>query len=337
MDKMGPNIRKAITVIMSCIFVLAIVRLTEVGSFIKEQKTTASWMHAFDSNEQSVMVADPLMERIMDIAKSRTIQPINATIDRVWKAIPGYNGLEVDVEQSYALNKRVDETKMPLQLAYRETEPTVTLSQLPPSPVFKGNSNKPMAALMINVAWGNEFIEPILETLQSEQVKATFFFDGSWLTKNPELAKAIYKAGHEVGNHAYTHPNMSTLSEGLQHQEIAKTEKVVKATFGVNSKWFAPPSGDFNALTVRTAASLGMRTVMWTFDTLDWRHPSPATIVQRLRAKLEAGTLILMHPTSSSSSALQSMIHVIKQKKLALGTVSEILSEKRHGELKVEP
>lgn len=75
-------------------------------------------------------------------------------------------------------------------------------------------------------------------------------------------------------NHAYTHPNMSTLSRARATAEIEKTKSLLKESLGVTNTWFAPPSGDFDQETVDIAASLGLKTVLWTLDTVDWRNPS---------------------------------------------------------------
>jgi peptidoglycan/xylan/chitin deacetylase (PgdA/CDA1 family) len=69
--------------------------------------------------------------------------------------------------------------------------------------------------------------------------------------------------------------------------------------------------------------------VLWTLDTVDWKHPPASSIVLKIRTRVEPGSLILMHPTDSSSEALPGMIAAIKQKGLALGTVSETLSPER--------
>lgn len=79
-----------------------------------------------------------------------------------------------------------------------------------------------------------------MDVLDEENVKVTFFLDGSWLSKNPKLAKEMLKRGHEMENHAYTHPNMSTLSRARATVEIEKTQKLLKESLGVTNKWFAP-------------------------------------------------------------------------------------------------
>ena len=103
-----------------------------------------------------------------------------------------------------------------------------------------------MVAFLINVAWGNEYIPEILKVLNEQQIKATFFFDGSWVKKNPDLAKMIKEAGHEIGNHAYSHPDLKQRSVAQTTEELKKTNDVIEGNPWYNTKWFAPPSGSFN-------------------------------------------------------------------------------------------
>ncbi len=122
---------------------------------------------------------------------------------------------------------------------------------------------------------------------------------------------------------------MSRLSRERATQEIEKTQVLLQDILGVKNGWFAPPSGDFNQETVDLAAGLGLKTVLWTLDTVDWRHPSPETVIAKISSKVESGSLILMHPTDSSSAALKGMIHAIRSKGLVPGTVSQTLSPDR--------
>jgi probable sporulation protein (polysaccharide deacetylase family) len=270
---------------------------------------------------------EKLRERIQQEADNRRVKPIDARLDKVWKAIPALNGIEVDIEKTMALAIQHPYAE-PLPLVLKEVPPAIELKDLGAQPIYKGNPEKPMVALMINVAWGNEYLPHMLEVLKKEQVKATFFLDGSWLKKNADMAKTILEAGHELSNHAYSHKDMSKLGREQATAEISKTEVLLKE-LGVVNKLFAPPSGDFGAETVRIAHELGLHTILWTLDTIDWMKPAPATIVNKVRTRVEPGTLILMHPTASSSEALEQMIAVIKDKKLLLGTVSEVISPHR--------
>lgn len=275
---------------------------------------------------------DALYEEIASKASEYSIPARDAKIDRVWKAIPGYNGLEVDVEASYKKmksGKKFNEEK----LVFKQVEPKVKLSDLPPAPVYKGNPDKPMVSFIINVAWGNEYLSGMLATLKRHNVSATFFLEGRWVKNNPELARMIMDAGHEVGNHSYTHPDMKVISSAKAREEIQKTNDVIEATMDEKMRnpitWFAPPSGSYRDEIVKIAAQEKLGTVMWTVDTVDWKKPSPEQLISRVLSKVDNGALILMHPTDSTEKSLDRLITGIKQKNLQIGTVSELLSERR--------
>lgn len=322
--------RNKFMIISLCIaFVMLLGQFAGIRAFISKsgqgEEQTGKFAFTLFSNRED---SPALLTQIREEAVKRRIEPVNAKVDRVWKAIPGYNGLEVDIERTYEKAK-LNPPGTEVEYIYRQIKPGVTLNDLGAHPIYRGNPGKPMAALMINVAWGNEYIGPMLNTLDEANVKATFFLDGSWLKKNAEVAREIQKRGHQIENHAYSHPNMSRLEHSRARLEISKTKELLKNELNVDNRWFAPPSGDYNEQTVKLAAEQGLKTVLWTLDTVDWRKPPAASIVDKIERQVGAGSLILMHPTASSRDALKDMIKVIRKKGLLLGTVEETLSEER--------
>lgn len=301
-----------------------------LGMFVVMPRITAP-SDANPNNRLSIFSEinnDALHEDIKKYNTQHKIEPIDATIDKVWKAIPGYNGRIVDIEASYKKMRKTgdfDESK----IVYKEVPPKIHLYDLTPEPIYKGNPQKPMVALLINVAWGNEFIPGMLKTLNDAGVSATFFFDGSWVKENPTIAMTIYEAGHEIGNHAYSHPDLQQHSRETTIEELQKTNDVIEAAIGLTPKWFAPPSGSFNMETVRVADELGMKTILWTVDTVDWKKPETAEMVNRVVTGVENGSMVLMHPTKPAAEGLETMIAQIKEKGYQLGTVSDLMSEKR--------
>ncbi|KZE49995.1 polysaccharide deacetylase family protein [Rossellomorea marisflavi] len=268
-----------------------------------------------------------LMQQIEQKA-SKEIKPQDAVIDPVWKATPGYNGLDLDIEASYKQMKKTgtfDDDK----LVWKQLEPSKHLEDLPPSPVYRGNPEKPMAAFIINVAWGNEYIPDILETLKKHQVYATFFLEGRWVKNNPKLSKMIVEAGHEVGNHSYSHPDMKSLQTSKVRDELKRTNDIIEVTTGEKVKWFAPPSGSYRDEVVEIADEMDMRTIMWSVDTIDWQKPSPDVLIDRVMGKMHKGAIVLMHPTASTANALNALIVQVKEKELRLGTVSSLVKEER--------
>jgi peptidoglycan-N-acetylglucosamine deacetylase len=289
-----------------------------------------------DTASSPAIKKDYLNKKIQAFSDQYRIEPIDAKVDRIWKAIPGYNGLAVNIEASYKKMKKngnFDENKV----VYKEIPPNVHLEDLAAEPIYRGNPQKAMVALLINVAWGNEYIPEILKILNGHQTKATFFFDGSWVKKNPDLAALIKEGGHEIGNHAYSHPDLKQSSKDETIVEISKTNDVIKETLGIKPKWFAPPSGSFNQVTIQVAEQLEMKTILWTVDTVDWRKPATSEMVQRVLTKVENGSMVLMHPTKPVAEGLGTMIMKIKAKGYQLGNVSDLMSEKRIGSQSTSP
>ncbi|MFS1513150.1 polysaccharide deacetylase family protein [Chengkuizengella sp. SCS-71B] len=291
---------------------------------VKENQHSLSVYQAQNSN-------DLLLEKIKEAAETNYIEPIDARIDRVWKAIPGYNGREVNIEKTYYLAKKLNNNQIPF--VYNEVEPKIQLEDLEPNAIFKGNPNKKMVSIMVNVSWGTEYIPSILKTLENENIHSTFFLDGQWINNNIEVARQIAELGHELSNHAYSHKNMSNLNRKEAVDEMSKTQVLLKKHFNVDNKLFAPPSGDWDQETVLLANELNMKTIHWTIDTIDWKNPSPDYIIKKISSRLEPGALILMHPTESSSKALPEMIKVIKKEGYIIGTVSELISSRRINEV----
>lgn len=271
---------------------------------------------------------DALYSEIEEKAQEYEVAPQDARVDKVWKAQPGLNGLKVNVGKSYENMKKngvFDEKKLVMD----QVAPKVHLNDLPPSPVYRGHTEKQMATFLINVAWGNEHIPGMLETLKKHGVQATFFLEGRWVKENPSMAKMIVDAGHEVGNHSYTHPNMKTLGADAVREQLVKTNEVIEAITGNNVEWFAPPSGSYRDEVVTIAHELELGTIMWSVDTIDWQKPSPDVLINRVMGKIHPGAMILMHPTPSTAKALETLIISIKEKGLELGSVSSLLSEER--------
>nr|WP_139367576.1 polysaccharide deacetylase family protein [Bacillus alkalicellulosilyticus] len=283
---------------------------------LKEEAVTAS------------KVSDPLFEEIKKESKKYEEKPIDAVVDKVWKAIPGYNGIEVDLEKSYEKMKQQGYFEKQ-KLVFKEVEPEIHLDDLPPAPIYKGNPEKPMVTLLVNVAWGNEQLPELLKIMNEQQVKSTYFLDGSWVKNNPKLAKMIVEEGHEIGNHAYSHPDMKRLSAARIKEELEKTNDVIYATLEVTPKWFAPPSGSYRQEVVEIADAMNMHTILWSVDTIDWRKPEPQAMVENVLGKVHPGAMILMHPTSSTAAGLEQLIIGLKAKGYQIGTVSHLMDESR--------
>jgi peptidoglycan-N-acetylglucosamine deacetylase len=304
-----------------------IIALISIGSI--ENPFTTSYVeqikeHAVATTNQK----DALYIEIKEKASKFEVKAKDAVLDPVWKATPGYNGRIVDVEASYKAMKK-DGVFNEEKLVYKQIEPKVHLEDLPPAPVYRGNPEKPMVALLINVAWGNEYLPKMVTTLKKHGVQSTFFLEGNWVKKNTDLTKMLYDEGHELGNHSFSHPDMKVLSTNRIREQLQKTNDVIEETIGKKPKWFAPPSGSYRDEVVKIADEMGMYTILWSVDTVDWKKPDATVMMNRVLQKVHPGAMILMHPTEPTAQGLEFLIEGLKAKGYAIGTVTQLLSESR--------
>lgn len=282
-------------------------------------------------NKDAVTVAaqkNDLYQQLLQKASQYEVKAQNAKIDKIWKAMPGYNGLKVNIEKSYQNMKRSGSFDEKL-LVYDQVKPEIHLESLEPEPIYRGHPDKPMVSFLVNVAWGDEYLTQMLPVLKKNDVKATFFLEGKWVKNHPDLAKAILNDGHEIGNHSYNHPDMSKLTSERISEQLRMTNQQIKETLAVKPKWFAPPSGSFRKEVVEQARRMGMGTVMWTVDTIDWQKPQLTVLQHRVLSKVHNGAMILMHPTEPTAKSLDVLIEKLKEKGYQIGTVSQLLNEKR--------
>ncbi len=190
-------------------------------------------------------------------------------------------------------------------------------------PYYQGMGEGNKVSLAINVDWGEEYIPDMLKVLAQNDVKVTFFLTGRWTANNPDLAKQIAAAGHEIGNHAYSHTSPNSLSYEENRQEIQKTAAAIKEATGVECKLYAPPSGENGSQVLQAAQDEGYATILWSIDTVDWKRPAPEVISKRVLKKAHAGAIILAHPTNPTLEALPTILQGLKNAGYEFVTVSE--------------
>ncbi len=210
---------------------------------------------------------------------------------------------------------------------YEPVAPQITLADYPSAVIRKGNDAKKEVALMINVAWGSEYIQPMLNILQAEDARGTFFVVGKWAQKNRGLMEEIFRGGHLLANHGHTDSLVYTeLSAPEIEKGLEEVNSLIFDITGTAPHYFSPHKGEYNPLVLETVSRSGMRTVLWTLDTVDWMEPGVAKMHERVTEKIHEGAIVLMHPTGDTVLFLQEAIPLIKEKGFALVTLQELLS-----------
>ena len=149
-------------------------------------------------------------------------------------------------------------------------------------PIYCVKTDKKQIALTFDGAWGNEDTATLLDILDCQEIKATFFFTGGWISNFPEDVKTILEKGHEVGNHSENHKQMSQLSKEQCKQEIQKVHDKVKELTGLEMTVFRPPFGDYDDTVIEAANELGYHVIQWDVDSLDWKDLSAPEIINKV-------------------------------------------------------
>src|SRR5207248_10938068 len=118
--------------------------------------------------------------------------------------------------------------------------------------------------------------------LARHNAKATFFLIGRYVRLRPEIARAVLAAGHEIGNHTYSHPNLVLVSARRLRQELDDCRKALEDALGTRTTLFRPPFGGRRPSVLRTARRMGLSPIMSSVTGYDWSATSPDSIVARL-------------------------------------------------------
>ncbi|WP_186672845.1 polysaccharide deacetylase family protein [Sporosarcina sp. BP05] len=139
----------------------------------------------------------------------------------------------------------------------------------------------------------------ILETLNKYDAVATFFMLGSMVEKNPDIAKKVQEAGHELGNHTWSHLDLTKLGAEKVHNEIDKTSAIIENITGQKVTEFRPPYGAVNEA-VRSQTNLPV--ILWNVDSLDWKDRDPNQLLAKIKSATKDGSTILMHDIHQSTA-----------------------------------
>ena len=198
-------------------------------------------------------------------------------------------------------------------------------------PIYSVKTDEKKVALTFDAAWGSDKTEKIVGELTDAGVGGTFFLVGFWVDANEDKVKLIDKSGLDIGTHSSTHPKMSTLSEAQIREELSVSmDKITKIT-GKKVKFFRAPFGDYNDTVITIAGNLGLKTIQWDVDTLDWKGLSAGEILARVKNGVKNGSIILCHNNSDHIvEALPMIINYLKSEGYKMVKMSELVYESNY-------
>jgi peptidoglycan/xylan/chitin deacetylase (PgdA/CDA1 family) len=138
----------------------------------------------------------------------------------------------------------------------------------------------------------------IIEALRERGVKVTFFVTGQNANSNPEIIKSMYEDGHLIGNHTYSHLQLTSYNRDKFKEELVKTNDIIYEVTGQEVCYVRPPYGTWDK---GLEVELSMFPVLWSIDTLDWCSSSPSVIASRALKNIGDNDIILMHDCYSTT------------------------------------
>lgn len=195
---------------------------------------------------------------------------------------------------------------------------------------FVGKDTEKVVYVTFDAGYEAGYIDKILEALKKHNVKATFFVVGTLIKSDPEVIQKITDAGHIIGNHTMTHPNMSKISTlDSFKSELEQVEVLYEQTTGKKmSKYYRPPQGIFSSMNLEMANSLGYKTIFWSLAYVDWNknsQPTKEEAFKKILPRLHNGTILLLHSTSKTNAdILDELLTKIEQEGYTFKSLEEL-------------
>jgi peptidoglycan/xylan/chitin deacetylase (PgdA/CDA1 family) len=198
--------------------------------------------------------------------------------------------------------------------------------------VSRVNTTEPVVALTFDDGPVAERVDPILVTLRQANVRATFYVIGEAMAQSPESARQIVAAGHELGNHSYTHDRMVFRSAAFYSRELEQTETLIRASGYTGLVTFRPPFGKKLLGLPLYLAQTGRTSVTWSVEP----ESDPATaasadaIVAHVLERTRPGSIVLLHPWYASGEptrqAIRPIVAGLRERGYRFVTISELLA-----------
>ena len=193
-------------------------------------------------------------------------------------------------------------------------------------PIYCVEREDKKISISFDCAWGVEYTDKLLDIMEKNDVRCTFFAVQFWVEKYPEYAQKIVSAGHELGTHSRTHSYMSKLSKEEIADELKTSKGAIEKATGHKTNLFRAPYGDYDDLLIETAQSEGLYTVQWDVDSLDWKNLSASEIAMRIINGAKNGSIILCHNNGlHTAEALPLVFSTLKNRGYEFVPIGELI------------
>lgn len=183
---------------------------------------------------------------------------------------------------------------------------------------YKADPSKKEIYLTFDNGYENGYTAQILDVLKKEEVPATFFVTGHYLETAPDLVKRMATEGHIVGNHSWSHPDLTKSSDEQMVEELEKVRKKAEELTGNKTmKYLRPPRGVFSDRTLAIAKQQGYTHAFWSLAYVDWntdQQRGSQYAYDNIMKQMHPGAVILLHTVSKDNAdALERVIQDVKK------------------------
>lgn len=186
-------------------------------------------------------------------------------------------------------------------------------------------------SISFDCAYGADYTLALLDILDEYNVKCTFFCVEFWVNKFPDMVKEIVSRGHEIGTHSKTHPKMSTLTKEQINEELSSSITAIEKLTNKKVELFRAPFGDYNDQLISVSQSLGLYTIQWDVDSIDWKDITSEAIVKRVVSKTKSGSIILCHNNGKNTAkALPYVLSNLIEKGYKFVKISELIYKENY-------
>ncbi|MBB6451502.1 polysaccharide deacetylase family sporulation protein PdaB [Geomicrobium halophilum] len=200
---------------------------------------------------------------------------------------------------------------------------------VPTSAFSSAETDDQEIALTFNVSWGEEHVEPILDTLLEKEVTAAFFVSGVWAERHAELLERMVDEGHDVGNYGYHFKPYTDQENEDMRRDMREGHHAIEEAIDTAPDYFRPPAGIFNSEVLEAAEQMNYTVIHWGADGKDWQNPGVDQIIENVTNSVEPGDVVMLDASDSAkqtAEALPEIIDALQNQNYELTSIDMLMS-----------
>ena len=193
-------------------------------------------------------------------------------------------------------------------------------------PIYSVEREDKKIGLTFDAAWENSNTQELINILDEGGAKATFFVTGDWCDRYPDDVKLLYDAGHEIENHSDAHPHPVGMNVNDLINDTKECSRKIKMITGEEPRFYRAPYGEYDDDLLTTMDGMGLKTIQWDVDSVDWKKNSASDIKKKVLKNVKPGSILLFHnDLENTTEALPEIIKTLTDQGYEFVPLSELV------------